>query len=188
MKKYLLALALVFAFGAAHASEGREGFCAGEAHFKACVNANRGAKEYYYPPEAHKACSELEEYVNRRERQELERCLVRETRKLTETQADISLGYVRVSAFDCAPHHSCGVKSNDDGYIPVYNKPKGREIHRIRIEEAVVPSGKVKEGWLHVSFKWNCGSIKINDAGGLLCSYDGSHDRTIPPNDGSDMR
>jgi hypothetical protein len=61
---------------------GREGFCAGEPNFKECVNADRGAKKREYHPDAYTACSELAEYVSRKERLEWERCLVKEDRAI----------------------------------------------------------------------------------------------------------
>jgi hypothetical protein len=61
---------------------GREGFCAGEPNFKECVNADRGAKKRGYHPDAYTACSELAEYVSRKERLEWERCLAKEDRAI----------------------------------------------------------------------------------------------------------
>jgi HdeA/HdeB family len=61
---------------------GREGFCAGEPNFKECVNADRGAKKREYHPDAYTACSELAEYVSRKERLEWERCLAKEDRAI----------------------------------------------------------------------------------------------------------
>jgi len=89
-----------------------------------------------------------------------------------------SLGFVHASDLKCAPDHSCEVKQNDS-YISVYDKPHGKEIYRIKAGEIVTP-GDVHQGWLHVSFTWECGSIKINDAGALLCSYDGNNDLNAP--------
>jgi hypothetical protein len=80
-----IAVAIALAIGAvtpAAALSGREGFCAGEPNFKKCVNANRGAKKGRYSTEAHEACSELAEYVSRKERLEWERCLARHDRAI----------------------------------------------------------------------------------------------------------
>jgi hypothetical protein len=60
----------------------RRGFCAGEPNYKECVNADRGAKKRHYSPEAYDACSELAEYVSRKERLEWERCLAKHDRAI----------------------------------------------------------------------------------------------------------
>lgn len=84
MKKTIvvsIALAIGFTIPAA-AFPGRKGFCAGEPNFKECVNADRGAKKRHFHPDAYAGCSELAEYVTRKERLEWERCLAKEDRAI----------------------------------------------------------------------------------------------------------
>jgi hypothetical protein len=82
--KTAIAVAIALAISAATpvgaVTNGRKGFCAGETNYKACVNANRGAKKRHHSPEAYTACAELAEYVNAEERREWERCLAKHDR------------------------------------------------------------------------------------------------------------
>jgi hypothetical protein len=55
---------------------------AGEPNYKACGNADRGAKKSQYRAEAYEACAELAEYVSRKERQEWEQCLAKKDRAI----------------------------------------------------------------------------------------------------------
>ena len=75
--KTTIAVAIALAVGVVTPVSARKGFCAGEPNYKACVNADRGAKKRHYSAEAYEACAELAEYVNAKERQEWERCLAK---------------------------------------------------------------------------------------------------------------